>query len=129
MTKKAIYDAKAAALAFIFAGEKIESALAEALAASALLVVGQAKKNWNTGSFPNVRTGVLRGSIAHRLRRDGEGIIAEVGSRVEYGYWVEFGTSRSRPHPFLTPALESNKSAINALINRAIRKGANDAGR
>lgn len=52
-----------------------------------------------------VDTGRLRSSIqASEVRRDARGPYVEVGTNVEYAPFVEFGTSRQRPRPFLRPA-------------------------
>lgn len=52
-----------------------------------------------------VDTGRLRASITHTIGRDGDGLFADVGTDVEYGPYVEFGTRHQRPQPFLRPAL------------------------
>lgn len=69
--------------------------------------VEAAAKNFATGvgGGPHVRTGRLRSSISHVLGRDAEGLYADIGSNVEYAGWVELGTRRSRPYPYLRPAL------------------------
>lgn len=57
-----------------------------------------------------VDTGRLKGSITHQLNGNDA---VQIGTNVEYGKWVEAGSSR-RPHPtpFLKPALESNEGNI-----------------
>lgn len=63
----------------------------------------------NSGSVPGdgpaVRTGRLRGSITWRLGQDELGLYADIGTNVEYGPYVELGTSRMAARPFLVPAL------------------------
>lgn len=54
-----------------------------------------------------VDTGRLRASITHALDQDGQGLLAVVGSDVEYAAYVELGTSRTRPQAFLRPALQA----------------------
>jgi len=54
---------------------------------------------------PRVRTGRLRTSIAHELGRDFAGLYVDVGTNVVYGRYLELGTDRMRPYPFLLPAL------------------------
>lgn len=52
-----------------------------------------------------VDTGRLRSSIrSSGVREDGKGLYVEVGTNVEYATFVEFGTRRQRPQPFLRPA-------------------------
>lgn len=52
-----------------------------------------------------VDTGRLRSSITHALGKDSRSIYCDVGTNVEYAPYVEFGTSRQRPQPYLRPAL------------------------
>lgn len=54
-----------------------------------------------------VDTGRLRASINWRLEADARGLLAIVGTDVEYAPYVEFGTSRMSAQPFLRPALEA----------------------
>jgi HK97 gp10 family phage protein len=70
-----------------------------ALLRSAVLVERVAKR------LCPVDTGRLRGSITHDLARDARGLVATVGTLVEYAPFVEFGTRYMRAQPFLRPAL------------------------
>lgn len=69
--------------------------------------VEAAAKNFATGNGggPHVRTGRLRSSISYALGHDAQGLYADIGSNVEYAGFVELGTRRSRPYPYLRPAL------------------------
>jgi len=53
-----------------------------------------------------VDTGRLRASIAEELGEDGRGLVEVIGTDVEYGAYVELGTSRAAAQPFLRPALD-----------------------
>lgn len=57
-----------------------------------------------------VDTGRLRSSIAQALGSDGEGLYGIVGTDVEYGPYIEFGTSRMRAQPYLRPALDAARN-------------------
>lgn len=52
-----------------------------------------------------VDTGRLRSSIATEMSRDSKGVVAYVGSNVEYAIYLEMGTSRMAARPYLIPAL------------------------
>lgn len=54
-----------------------------------------------------VDTGRLRTSITWRLARDARGLLAIIGTNVEYAPFVEFGTRFARSQPFLRPALSA----------------------
>ena len=74
------------------------------------IVEEQASKNVDkTGNeHPQVKTGNLLGSITHEVG-DGEVVI---GTNVKYGKYLEHGTSRMPPYPWLYPAVELKKPEI-----------------
>lgn len=55
-----------------------------------------------------VDTGFLRNSITSSLSGTGDGYQGEVGPGAHYGGYVELGTSRNAPQPYLGPALDRN---------------------
>jgi phage gpG-like protein len=59
------------------------------------------------GGGPHVRTGRLRSSISWALGWDALSIFVDVGTNVEYAAYVELGTSRAKPYPYLRPALRA----------------------
>lgn len=65
-----------------------------------------------------VDTGNLRSSISREVR----GLQAEIGPTASYGIWVELGTSRMAPQPYLFPALDKNLPAMEAAMT-AITEG------
>jgi HK97 gp10 family phage protein len=109
-------DAKQLAMAFKEKGIEIQSALERGLLAASIFVQGDAKKR-----VP-VDTGLLRGSITHRvILKDGV-VIGQVGTLTEDGPYVEFGSSRQKAQPFLTPALTENKTTISNIITKELKK-------
>ena len=48
----------------------------------------------------------------------------EIESRAEYSEFLEFGTSKMQPRPFLQPALESKRQKIKSLFRRLKARGA-----
>jgi len=63
---------------------------------------------------PRVRSGRLRSSISWALAEDGRGLYAAVGTNVYYAKWVELGSDRAPPYPFLRPALPWGSGAATA---------------
>jgi HK97 gp10 family phage protein len=72
-----------------------------ALAKSAIKVEAAAKR------LAPVDTGRLRSSISHQLTVDGQGLVAYVGTNVDYAIFQELGTRFMPAQPFLRPALRA----------------------
>jgi HK97 gp10 family phage protein len=53
-----------------------------------------------------VDTGALRASMSGTTTRTVAGAVGEVGPTVDYGIYVELGTSRAPGQPFLGPAFD-----------------------
>ncbi len=71
------------------------------LARKAVQVEGAAKR------LCPVDTGRLRSSISHELAVDGRGLVAFIGTNVEYAIYVELGTRFQPAQPYLRPALRA----------------------
>jgi bacteriophage HK97-gp10 putative tail-component len=92
MTRVVWNEARLAALLNSEQGE-----VASDLLRRAVNVESQAKLNASGhGSGPRVRTGRLRASIRHQLDVDERGLVARIGSNVEYARYVEEGTEPHR---------------------------------
>lgn len=63
-----------------------------------------------------VDTGNLRNSIAHAV----QGKVAYIGTNVEYGPYVEMGTSRTRAQPFLRPAAQNYTEQYKQIIKSTL---------
>jgi len=65
-----------------------------------------------------VDTGNLRGSISTSVTGDGQSgpISAEIGPTASYGHYLETGTSRSGPQPYMTPAADRHEPELYAAI-------------
>jgi HK97 gp10 family phage protein len=65
-------------------------------------------------SLAPVRTGNLRNSI----NSDVNGLTGEVGPTADYGGYVEYGTWKMSPQPYMGPALDRNLSGFeDALLS------------
>ena len=83
------------------------------------------------GRPPAIDTGALRSSVTHEV--NASGLDAKVGSDkdrlkrqtvgtdVDYGYYLEMGTRRMKPRPWLRPALNACRSKINRMFQDANR--------
>jgi len=68
------------------------------------------------GHAPAAPTGRLRSSITHEV----EGTTGRVGTNVKYALFLELGTERMAPRPYLRPALHKNEKAILQLFKKII---------
>ena len=102
---------------------KLSKALDEALNEIAEKIRDDAK------SFVPVDTGALRKSI--RIEKKGKlqvsivagggGVInPRTGREVDYAGYVEFGTSRMNPQPYMQPALEKNRDEILRIVKEKV---------
>ena len=74
------------------------------------------------GEIPHVDTGTLSGRhIFWRFRGDDE-LCIEVGTNVQYGVWLEIGTKRMEPRPYIRPALFINMPELKKILTARIRK-------
>lgn len=66
-----------------------------------------------------VDTGRLRNSISHAVQGD----TVYIGTNVEYGPYVEFGTRNQRPQPYLTPASTQHSEDYKRIIMYYLNNG------
>jgi HK97 gp10 family phage protein len=125
--------------------EAVSGELERAITAACIQVSADAKKNQQ----PHIDLGNLNKSIEYEVEEEGKTLVGTVGTNSEYAVFHEFGTGiyasngqgrkdgwvytnrkgetvftrGSRPYPFLTPALESNRSLINRLLAAAVKEG------
>lgn len=88
----------------------------ESAAARALEACGMQAETFAKGKCP-VDTGRLRGSITHAVDDDA----AYIGTNVEYGKYVECGTSRMGPRPYLRPAIEDHSHVYMDIIEQYMK--------
>lgn len=67
-----------------------------------------------------VDTGNLRGSISTDITGDGRfgTVEAEIGPTAEYGAFVEYGTSRMGPQPYMRPAADRREPSLSAALGQ-----------
>jgi len=69
------------------------------------------------GQPPANNTGMLVKSIKHKKTKEG----SEVSINADYAGYLEYGTSKMRPRPFIFPALQKLKKQLLDSINKAKR--------
>lgn len=102
---------------------KKNEAVVKAMAAIALKMEANAKKEitrkvYDTPISPSgyKRTGRLRNSIT----AESDGNSAQVGTNVEYGPYVELGTSKMRERPFIKPAVADHIDEYKEILQRIL---------
>jgi len=101
------------------------------------------------GQPPAVDTGRLRASITFNWSGSGRGrapiqnpsketksndgvgepvagrheVVVVVGTNVKYGRYLELGTTKIKPRPYLRPALENNRARLERIIYNTIQRG------
>lgn len=99
-------------------GEAAADALEEAAEAGADIVLEDAKAR-----VP-VRTGTLKESLTKETTEKTAGrAVVSVGPGKEgfYGRFVELGTSKTAPRPFLRPALDKNRRGVKAAVGDRVK--------
>jgi HK97 gp10 family phage protein len=70
------------------------------------------------GDAPNTDTGRLVKSVQVEIKSDG----VYVGTSVEYGKFLEFGTTKVKERPWLHPALKRNKKFLKKKFLDELKK-------
>jgi HK97 gp10 family phage protein len=101
--------------------KEITDGLQKSMEKVGALVERQAKINVTKSppEHPQVQTGRLRSSIIHQVTNEGNEITAEIGTNVVYSKYLEFGTSRHSPFPWLFPAVELKKPKIIEILKKS----------
>lgn len=91
----------------------LDATLTRALEKVGLVAEGYAKR------LCPVDTGRLRNSITHAMEGS-EAVV--IGTNVEYGPYVELGTSRQKAQPFLRPAAQDHVGEYRRIIEGELRR-------
>lgn len=76
------------------------------------------KKHADGTVHPNVDTGRLRNSITHDIEDKNTAVI---GTNVKYAPYVEFGTSKSQPYPYLKPAVNEHIREYKQIVKNCLQ--------
>jgi HK97 gp10 family phage protein len=71
------------------------------------------------GNAPAIDYGTLMRSITFNIEEEGGKVVGYVGSTIlnpPYGEYLENGTSRMKPRPWLTPAMDINRAKIKKVL-------------
>lgn len=80
------------------------------------------------GNAPAPDTGTLMRSITHEIKQERDEVIGNVGSILrnpDYPKFLEFGTSKMKPRPWLSTAIEKSQNFMEQAFQK-IMKGEGD---
>lgn len=84
----------------------------------ALTIIGLTAERYAVEACP-VRTGNLREKITHKPVNTENAVY--IGTNVEYAPYVELGTSRQKPQPFLRPAASDHADEYRDILKRTLK--------
>ena len=105
------------------AEKEVDAQMKKDMLKAVISVEGDAKK------IVPIATHNLQTNITHEVKKTTGGWGGRVGSNVHYAPFVEFGTSRMRPQPYLYPALRMNFDFIRKLFGNGVVKAIEKAGK
>lgn len=94
--------------------DAMENAIKNGLTAIGMTAEGHAKRNLYPGH--GLDTGRLRNSITFATENEA----VYIGTNVEYAPYVELGTVKMSPRPYLKPAATDHKAEYDALMRAAM---------
>lgn len=109
--------------------DKIKDAMREQLAvalekigmqaeAYAKLELEKPKEHSDGTVRPNVDTGRLVNSITHAVENE---TTVAIGTNVEYAAYVEMGTQKSLPYPYLEPAVTNHVDEYRQMVEETLK--------
>lgn len=69
----------------------------------------------------SVDTGRLRNSVTHQIREAEKAVY--IGTNVEYAPYVELGTEKAKPKPYLKPAASEHSGEYRQVFERHMQNG------
>lgn len=87
---------------------------------TALELIGLKAEGYAKKDCP-VDTGLLRNSINYRTRNEEKAVY--IGTNVEYGKYVQFGTSKMKPRDFMLSPLRANLGHYKDIITKYLKQG------
>jgi HK97 gp10 family phage protein len=99
------------------------AAVVKALAAIALKMEANAKKEITRKVYdqPESKSGYKRtGRLRNSITSESDGNSAQVGTNVEYGPYVELGTSKMKERPFIKPAMAEHIDEYKEIFERIL---------
>lgn len=81
---------------------------------------GQNLSSTHKASAPGEAPATDTGTLVSSIKSDVRGLNGKVFSKLKYAFWLEHGTLKMEPRPFLNPALQANKQYFVDQLTRAM---------
>jgi HK97 gp10 family phage protein len=102
--------------------QHLGSDLLDQMRKAAYVVEAEAKIKSSGRPGPEVDTGRHRASISSEAKLLGNSVQGIVGAGAFYSPYLEYGTSKMPPYPYLRPAVEAKMDEIERLLGEALDK-------
>ena len=90
---------------------------------------GQNLSPTHQSSAPGQAPATDTGNLVSSIKAESKDLSGRVYSDIKYAFWLEFGTVKMRPRPYLNPALMSNQKYFVNQLQRAIDKATKEFNR
>ena len=70
------------------------------------------------GEPPAVQTGQLRNSVRDNVYKREKSVVGEVGTELMKGLWLEKGTRKMAPRPWLEPSFDKSLERVKEILSR-----------
>lgn len=90
---------------------------------------GQNLSPTHQSSAPGQAPATDTGNLVSSIKAESKELSGRVYSDIKYAFWLEFGTVKMRPRPYLNPALMSNQKYFVNQLQRAIDKATREFNR
>ena len=90
---------------------------------------GQNLSPTHQSSAPGQAPATDTGNLVSSIKAESKDLSGRVYSDIKYAFWLEFGTVKMRPRPYLNPALMSNQKYFVNQLQRAIDKATREFNR
>ena len=84
-------------------------------------IIGMKAEGYAKKKYCPVDTGRLRNSITHQVDSSIFVNSVTIGTNVEYGKYVEMGTSKMEAQPFLKPTIENHLSEYQSILENELK--------
>lgn len=90
---------------------------------------GQNLSGTHQASAPGQAPATDTGRLVSSIKAVSNGLSGAVFSKLDYSFWLEYGTIRMEPRPYLNPALQANKQYFINQLNKGIERASEEFNR